>query len=160
MVLTYGVATPTSMLAQEPRASLTTVSSRCCARSGPSSRRTASSASSHSLVSWGSRSCGITAMSVVLEVLGVVGADVWQVRQDHAQVMTQGVLGGIRLAAADCVDHGLVLVDHLGDVARLGQAQAAHPVQVPVRASDNRPRDRAAAQLAERGVQLVVQHVE
>src|SRR4051794_16773659 len=160
MVLTYGVATPTSMLAQEPRASLTTVSSRCCPRSGPSSRRTASSASSHSCVSWGSASRGITAMSVVLEVLGVVGPDVWQVRQDHAQVVAESSLGGVGLVAADGIDHGLVLADHLGDVARLGQAQAAHSIEMPVRALHNRPRDRAAAHLAECRMQQIVEDVE
>src|SRR3954468_16497879 len=160
IVLTYGVVSPTSTGAPDPRASHTTVSIRCWARSGPSSRRTASSAASHSCVSWGSASREITAMSVVLEILGVGCADVWQVRQDHAQVVAERFLGGVRLAAADRVDHRLVLLDHLGDVARLGQAQAAHAVEMPVRARDDRPCDRAAAQLAERRMQLIVEAEE
>src|SRR3954471_6926411 len=160
IVFTYGVVSPTSTCAPEPRASLTTLSISCWARSGPSSRSTASSASSHSWVSWGSTSRGITAMSVVLEVLGVVVADVWQVRENHAQVVTKRVLGGVGLAAADGGDDGLVLFDHLGDVAGLGQAQAAHTVQVPVRARDNRPCDRAPAELAQARMKLVVEHEE
>src|SRR3954467_2831702 len=99
------------MCAPDPRPPFPTVSSSCWARSGPSSRRTASSASSHSCVSWGSTSCGITAMSVVLEVLGVGCADVWEVRKDHAQVVAQSVLGGVGLATANSVDDGLVLLD-------------------------------------------------
>src|SRR3954452_11632452 len=156
----YGVVSPTSTGAPDPRASHTTVSISCWARSGPSSRSTASSASSHSCVSWGSASLAITAMSVVLEILGVVVADVRQIRQHHAQVMAERLLGGVRLAAADCVDHGLVLVDHLGDVAWLSQAQTAHTVEVPVRASHNRPRDRPAAELAQRVVKFVVEREE
>src|SRR4051794_6989182 len=99
-------------------------------------------------------------MSVVLEILGVGCADVWQVRQDHAQVVAERFLGGIRFAAADGVDDGLVLLDHLGDVARLGQAQAAHAVEMSVRARNDRPRNRAPAQLAERRGQLIVEAEE
>src|SRR5436190_3168806 len=160
MVLTYGVVSPTSTWAPDPRASLTTLSISCWARSGPSSRRTASSASSHSCVSWGSVSRAITAMSVVLEVLGVVSTDRRQVRQDHAQVVAKRELGPIGVVGAHGVDDGVVLVDHLCDVARLGEAQTAHTVQVPVRARDNRPGDRAAAHLAECRVEPIVEHVE
>src|SRR6476659_11294860 len=99
------------MCAPEPRASCTTVSSNCWARSGPSSRRTASSASSHSCVSWGSRSFGMTAISLVLEVLGVVVADVGQVREDHAQVMAERCLRLVGIALCDRGDYDFVLDD-------------------------------------------------
>src|SRR5947209_9422563 len=128
MVFTYGVVRPTSTGAPDSRASPTTASISCWARSGPSSRITASRASSHSRVSCGSVSRGITAMSVVLEVLGVVVANVRQVRQDHAQVVTECLFGGVTVVTGNRANHLLVLVDHFSDVARVRQAQPADAI--------------------------------
>jgi octanoyl-[GcvH]:protein N-octanoyltransferase len=72
-------------------------------------------------------------------------------------VVPESVLSRVRLAPANGVDDGLVLLDHLSDVAGLGQAQPPHAVQMPVGARDDVPRDRAAAQLAKGGVELVIE---
>ena len=53
-----------------------------------------------------------------------------------------------------------MLGDHLLEVARLGQAEAAHAVEVALDALGDLPRDRVAGDLAERGVELVVEQRE
>ena len=50
-----------------------------------------------------------------------------------------------------------VLLDHLGEVARDGQAQPAHAREVAVGALADRPRDLAAAEVAEVVVELLVE---
>src|SRR3954451_16198422 len=169
IVLTYGVLRSSAGCSPRRRASAKTCSSSSRARSGASWRMAASRASTHSAVSAGSTSpppsaawwltCS-TAMSGLLEELGVGALDVGQVGQDHAQVVAQGALGALRVVVGDGRDHLVVLVDHLLAVAGGREGQPSHAVELPAGPLADAPRDLAAGEVADRAVQRLVEAIE
>jgi hypothetical protein len=74
----------------------------------------------------------------------------------YAKVMTERRFGTSRVMIGNGRHDGAVLGDHLAQIARLRQAETADAVEVAVGAAAERPRDLAAAELAERAIQRLV----
>jgi hypothetical protein len=61
---------------------------------------------------------------------------------------------------AQSVEHRVMLDDHLAEVVGLGQAETAHSAEVSLRALGDLPGEAVTAELADRGVKLVVEDRE
>src|SRR5919199_2571417 len=81
----------------------------------------------------------VAAISALLEEVGVLRADAWQLAQHHLQVVAQRLLGAVGVAVGEARDDLAVLGDHLGHVAGHRQAEPADAVEVALGALGDGP---------------------